>query len=122
MNTLTHQQWADLQKQLLAMRLALKQRADASVEDTQPVSLDEPIGRLTRMDAMQQQQMALGQQLRIGQELQQIEAALQRLKENRYGHCLRCQNDISYDRLRVRPTTTFCFGCQGDLENKATKR
>lgn len=122
MKTLTDQQQDDLRQQLLAMRVALKQRSNASVEETRPVSLDQPIGRLTRMDAMQQQQMALGQQQRIGQKLQQVEAALQRLDENRYGCCLRCLNDIPYDRLRVRPTTTLCLECQGDLETKATKR
>lgn len=122
MSTLTDEQRAALQQQLMAMRLALTQRSDAAVEDTRPVSLDQPIGRLTRMDAMQQQQMAIGQQQRIGQELQQIEAALQRLDDNRYGYCLRCKDDIPYDRLRVRPTTTLCVHCQGDLETGRDKR
>jgi DnaK suppressor protein len=122
MNVLTDQQRADLRQQLWAMRVALKQRAEASVAEARPVSLDQPIGRLTRMDAMQQQQVALGQQQRMGQELQLIEAALQRLDDNRFGSCLRCHNDIPYDRLRVRPTTTLCLECQGDLETNANKR
>lgn len=36
------------------------------------MSLDQPIGRLTRMDAIQQQQMALGRQQRVEGELQQV--------------------------------------------------
>jgi DnaK suppressor protein len=122
MSELTDQQRADLQQQLLAMRSALKARAQASTEETRPVSLDQPIGRLTRMDAIQQQQMALGQQHRVEQELQQVEAALQRLEQNRYGSCLRCRNDIPSERLTVRPITTLCFECQGELETRAHKR
>jgi len=80
------------------------------------VSLDQPIGRLTRMDAIQQQHMALGQQQRIAQERQQTEAALERIAQDRYGLCVRCVNEIPYERLKVRPTTTLCLDCQGTLE------
>lgn len=60
-----------LWEQLLVMRHALETRAEATTQDAQPVSVDQPIGRLTRMDAMQQQQMALGQQQWIKGKLQQ---------------------------------------------------
>lgn len=98
------------------MRMALKERSDAAAEETRPVSLEQPIGRLTRMDAIQQQQMALGQQQRIEQGRQEIAAALERIAQDRYGLCVRCENEIPYERLKVRPTTTLCLDCQGSLE------
>lgn len=116
MSPLTEEQRSELKERLLAMRVALQQRSQAAAEDTRPVSLDQPIGRLTRMDAIQQQHMALGQQKRREQEQQQIEAALHRLESNRYGLCVRCEEEVSYDRLKARPTTTLCRNCQDEIE------
>jgi len=118
MTMLTNDQKETLRQQLLAMRVALEERMRLAAQETQPVSLDQPIGRLTRMDAIQQQQMALGQLQRVEQERQQIDAALRRLEQDTLGRCLRCQELISYDRLTIRPTTTLCYECQGELETR----
>ncbi len=122
MSVLTEEQREKLRGQLLDRQAALKRRSESSSEDARPVSLDQPIGRLTRMDAMQQQQMALGQQKRIERELQQIEAALVRLERNQYGFCLRCQEPIPYGRLEIRPTATLCYDCQCELDVRTNQR
>jgi DnaK suppressor protein len=110
---LTDQQREVLRRQLLAMRVALQERSQAARENARPVSPDPAIGRLTRMDAIQQQQMALGQQ---------INTALRRLGQDRYGLCLRCHEAIGFERLKARPTTTLCRECQEGLENTPRKR
>jgi DnaK suppressor protein len=122
MTELTAEQRNEFQQQLLAMRRALEARSESAAQDREPVSLDQPIGRLTRMDAIQQQQMALGQQQRVEQELRQIEAALRRLEDQRYGSCLRCHEAIPYARLKIRPTTTLCYDCQCESERHIKKR
>lgn len=122
MNGLQDQELRRLRELLESQRLDIEQRLAALRTETQPVGLDLPIGRLSRMDAMQQQEMAAGQQRRIEQELQHIDAARQRIEQHRYGCCVRCQNDIPYERLKVRPTTTLCLECQEDLEKKASTR
>ena len=94
-------------------RLLLELRAQA-----QPIGLDLPIGRLSRMDALQQQQMAAGQQRRLEQELQQVIAALDRMDRQRYGLCLRCSESIPFGRLIIRPTTPLCYQCQSERETK----
>ena len=121
MSALTDPQRTHLRQQLMSRRLALEARSQASTQDTQPVSLDQPIGRLTRMDAIQQQQMALGRQLRVEGELQQVIAALHRLDQQRYGLCLRCREAIPYERLVIRPTATLCHECQCELETRRQK-
>jgi DnaK suppressor protein len=122
MNGLQDQELRRLSELLEAQRLDIERRLAALRAETQPVGLDLPIGRLSRMDATQQQEMAAGQQRRIEQERQQIDAARQRIEQHRYGRCLRCQNEIPCERLKVRPTTTLCLECQGDLEKKASTR
>jgi len=45
------------------------------------------------------------------QHLAQIEAAMVRLAEGRYGRCENCGQPIGAARLAARPATTACIGC-----------
>jgi DnaK suppressor protein len=72
------------------------------------------LGRLSRMDALQVQQMAIeGDRRRLGQ-LRLIEAALSRLARDEYGTCVGCGEDIDPRRLKVSPLATRCIACADD--------
>src|SRR5436190_17213772 len=45
------------------------------------------------------------------EKLAQVDAALMRLGEGRYGVCLACSRTIAIERLRVLPATPFCLRC-----------
>lgn len=113
---LTEQQREELSAQLVAMRLLFEKRLRDLHQETRPVSLDQAVGRLTRIDMIQQQQMASGQQQRLDTELRQVAAAIERLSQNQYGVCLRCRDPISYERLKIRPITILCYECQHTSE------
>lgn len=53
---------------------------------------------------------------RASDELQQIDAALARLKAGTYGECEDCGCSIPTIRLQALPFTTLCIGCQSDRE------
>lgn len=53
---------------------------------------------------------------RMEDTLEQIESALQRMKEDSYGKCARCGKDISTPRLKALPYAEFCITCQKLLE------
>ena len=44
--------------------------------------------------------------------LKKIDEALDRLKNNTYGICERCEEEIPYQRLKARPVTTLCIDCK----------
>ena len=46
------------------------------------------------------------------EELNNIEASLQRIEDGSYGECEECGNEIGYPRLEVQPTATRCIQCQ----------
>jgi len=46
------------------------------------------------------------------EELNNIEASLQRIEDGSYGECEECGNEIGYARLEVQPTATRCIQCQ----------
>ena len=50
--------------------------------------------------------------------LEDIEAALDRIRADRYGRCLGCGAEIPLERLRAIPQTGACVGCQRRLERR----
>ena len=92
----------------------LSQVSEASSEGTKPVQLDQTsVGRLSRMDAMQVQQMAQASARQKSLRLAQVKQALLRVQRDEYGYCLRCEEPIGYARLTAIPETPFCIECQG---------
>lgn len=98
-------------------RLLEARRQLLALQDTREacaatVTLDpSSVGRLSRMDAMQQQAMAQAGQERATRELQRIEAALRRCEDGSYGNCLDCDEPIDPRRLELDPTTALCVRC-----------
>ena len=80
----------------LLQRLAeLDEQDRISAKDRDPVTLDqESVGRLSRIDAMQVQAMALAQKRRRKAERAGIAAALQRIEEGEFGYCIECGDQI----------------------------
>ena len=46
------------------------------------------------------------------QELREVEAALERTRDGRYGRCANCGGSIPLNRLAATPTATRCHHCQ----------
>lgn len=103
---------------LLAQRVAdeLQQVAQSltqAAEDASTVELDQTsVGRLSRMDAMQQQAMAKERQQRLRLRQRQLLAAQDRVSQGVYGRCCECDEDIDLDRLQQDPAVVFCMACQ----------
>jgi DnaK suppressor protein len=110
---LTEAQLESLRDLLHQKRDEVQQGLAASREDARPVGLDLSIGRLTRVDALQQQHMAAARRGRLETQLAQIQQALSKLLAGTYGECVRCGEPIAYARLKVRPESPFCIRCQG---------
>ena len=120
MNKLSQQQCTELHQALLTLRTELQQLLENSSDGAQPVSLDEPIGRLSRMDAMQQQSMVQANRRTSQTRLTRIEAALRRHANDEYGPCMGCEEEIGYARLKAQPEAPFCIGCQSKRETRNT--
>lgn len=77
-----------------------------------PVELDQArVGRLTRMDAMQQQAMSQAAARLIDLERQRIQVALGRMRAGDYGYCASCGEEIAEGRLRFDPSVSTCISC-----------
>ncbi len=97
---------------LIGARDELRRLIDAGEESRRPVELDQArVGRLSRMDALQEQAMAIETERRRKLELRRIDAALVRLDDGEYGACVECGEDIEPKRLDLDPTAPLCMGC-----------
>jgi DnaK suppressor protein len=56
--------------------------------------------------------MDLAMVIRESQELQEIEAALARIRDGTYGICIDCGGEIGRARLKVNPTAKRCPPCE----------
>ena len=103
---------AAVEERLRARRAKLVEAGAAHEEDRRPVKLDPTsMGRLSRMDAIQDQAMAIEIERRREVELARIDAALERLAEGEYGYCVTCGQVIEPRRLELDPSTPLCLGC-----------
>jgi RNA polymerase-binding transcription factor len=97
---------------LTTLRAQLSGEDEGAAEWRKPVELDQQsVGRLSRMDAMQQQQMADAEARRRKSDIARIDAALKRLDEDEFGWCLTCGEEIAAKRLEIDPMATQCVSC-----------
>ena len=103
-----------MKKRLLERRKELEHVIEARAETQTDTELDQQrIGRLSRMDAIQQQAMEEETGRRREQEIDRIRAAVQRIEEDEFGYCSVCEGPIALKRLENDPATPFCVTCAG---------
>ena len=116
MDELSDEERKRLRSKLVEVQRELRKLVLDSEGSSKPVSLDQPIGRLSRMDAIQQQQMASENRRSQRRRLVLIDHALRAVEDGSYGLCSRCEEPIGFGRLNARPETPLCLTCQGANE------
>jgi len=103
---------AKIRESLEALLAALDREDLRGAEGQRTVELDQQaVGRLSRMDALQNQAMARAQAVRRMAQRQKIKAALARLAEGEYGYCTDCGDALSPERLAADPAAPRCLSC-----------
>lgn len=98
-----------IEEQILETRTAIEELTEL----TKPVSLDASIGRLSRMDAINNKSIneaALREKKKL---LKRLENALEKSEKDDFGICTKCGEEIPFGRLEYMPHTTRCVTCVG---------
>lgn len=96
-------------EQMLNELLRLREMTAAS---RAAVELDQQsVGRVSRMDALQAQQMALAADRQRDVQIQRIRRALDQIEKGEFGHCMECGNAIPDARLDAGPAAHLCVAC-----------
>ena len=101
----------------------LKQQLNLSENSSQTVQLDQSAtGRVSRIDAIQQQKMAASSMNRDKKLLLRLECVLAKLQKEKnelnsdFGYCDECGDEISLARIKIKPDSEYCIACQSRLD------
>lgn len=96
---------------------SLDEEQRLATQNARTVTLDQTsVGRLSRMDAMQQQAMAQASLQRLALQRRRVEAALDRVRGGTYGRCCECDKEVGVERLLSDPAAPFCMDCQEERD------
>jgi DnaK suppressor protein len=99
-------------QRLINLKRELEEISQIAKESRAIVKLDQQsVGRLSRIDAMQQQAMSLATEHRRKNDLIRIELAFQRVRDDEYGYCADCGEVIADKRLEIDPMAERCINC-----------
>lgn len=82
-------------------------------ELTKPIPLDASIGRISRMDAINNKTINEASLRDKKKVYQRLERALERSDSKDFGICQKCGKEIPFGRLEYMPHTTRCVNCVG---------
>ncbi|MGE3466041.1 MAG: TraR/DksA family transcriptional regulator [Pyrinomonadaceae bacterium] len=98
---------SSIKDQIKTIEAQLAENDDAK----DPIVPDAAIGRLSRVDAMQNQQMRLALQRNRRDEIARLQNALKLIEVGQYGTCNACEKDIPEARLIAVPDAQMCVPC-----------
>ena len=108
----TESELAELRTELERQLAKLEKSMAVTDEALKPVELDQAaVGRLSRMDSLQNQSMAKGLRERESARLGMIQDALKRMDAGTYGVCTVCGAAVAAGRLFVVPESETCAQC-----------
>lgn len=112
MKHLTPEQVAELVAELDRILAKLERSMLTTEEALRPVKLDQTaVGRLSRIDSLQNQGVTRNLREREQAKLAQIVTALERIEAGTFGVCVECGGAIPFERLQVFPETPSCTEC-----------
>ncbi len=80
-------------------------------ELTKPISPENSIGRVSRMDAINNKSVAEASLRSTRQKLSKLKVALSRIDNEDFGNCAFCKNPIRPARLMYMPESSRCVRC-----------
>jgi|TARA_B110000116_G_C16792157_1_gene564421 DnaK suppressor protein len=109
----------DSQKKTLLRERILERSVEIGIriadlgESTKPIPPDKGLGRLTRLEAMQDKSVNEAALERLKDEEVRLQNALTNISMPNFGICQGCGNEINFDRLEALPGSTHCTACAG---------
>ncbi|MCB9091534.1 MAG: TraR/DksA C4-type zinc finger protein [Halobacteriovoraceae bacterium] len=96
------------------------QELDSTIESLKekikPVAPDVSLGRLTRMEAIQEKAVAEENFRKANEEKINLLKTLKRIQDDEFGYCQLCGNEIPWKRIKAVPYGRSCIECLNDLE------
>lgn len=111
---------ADVRARLEQERARLRSDIETLAINNQAQQDDYGVGNHTADDATEvfARERNLALQSNTQELLTQVDIAIERIDEGRYGICARCGQQIAPDRLEALPYAIYCINCQSLVERE----
>jgi len=80
-------------------------------EITKPIEPENAIGRISRMDAINNKSVVEAALRQAREKLKKLEFVITRLGKEDFGICAKCKNPIPSGRILLVPESIFCVHC-----------
>lgn len=80
-------------------------------ELTKPIAPENAIGRISRMDAINNKSVNEAALKQAEQKLKNLKIALSNINDTDFGLCFKCHSQIPIGRILLMPHTRYCVNC-----------
>ena len=108
-------QLQQIKEKIITDITSLKNEIEALEEKTKPIAPDCSLGRLTRQEMIQEQQVNEHALHEAEIRLNKLSYALGKVNKEGYGICAECEEDILFERLMLVPESSHCVSCKQEL-------
>jgi len=104
-----------LKKKIEEKMILIEVQIETLQEKVKPIAPDCSLGRLTRLEAMGEQDVnnKILDESRLT--LTRLKNALLRIDKPMFGICIECEEEIGLQRMLIRPESVRCVTCAGNL-------
>lgn len=102
-----------LKEKIIETIAKLEEDVAALKEQTKPISPENAIGRVSRMEAINSKSVAEAALRSANNKLSSLETALSKVDDEKFGICTRCRKPIQPARLMYMPESLRCVNCAG---------
>ena len=89
----------------------LKKRIPILINDTKPIEPENSIGRISRMDAINNKSVLVAALNTAKKKLKNLLVIKEKINNNDFGLCVKCKNKIPIQRLIIIPESRKCVNC-----------
>jgi len=102
-----------IRKEILSQIEKFENSLESLTEQSRPVAPDRAIGRITRMDAIQQKNVAEAALRSAEESIYKLKETLPEIDTPGFGICSGCGGDIPIERILIVPESRLCVTCMG---------
>ena len=97
---------------ILSKKIATTKESITELKElTKPISPENAIGRISRMDAINNKSVNESALRQAEQRIIKLNHAKSELHSKHFGLCNKCGNQIQLGRLKFRPESVYCMNC-----------
>jgi len=88
-----------------------QQKITEYTELCKPIAPENAIGRISRMDAINNKSIVEAALREAKNKMQQLKVMQKKIMDTNFGSCIKCKKHIPLTRLMIRPQSKFCVNC-----------